>query len=127
MIIHVDTQNPIPIYRQIEDQIILGIASGEYIEGDIMPSIRALSVELRINPNTIIRAYRELEMTGFIESRHGSGFFVRFGSSEPARIEYRKRVLKSVRKEMKRALLVGVDSAELQQIMDEEISERGKI
>ena len=74
MILRVDPGLPAPLYRQITDQVIYRIAAGEIREGEQLPSIRRLATELRINPNTVIKAYRELELRGFAASRHGKGF-----------------------------------------------------
>jgi GntR family transcriptional regulator len=66
-----------PIYEQMVSAVIAAIDAGELTLGDKLPSIRALAAELGINPNTVARVYRELELRGFVESRSGSGCFVR--------------------------------------------------
>lgn len=65
-----------PIYRQIQDQIRYGIASGRLMPGEQLPTVRALSVELQINPNTVIKAYTELERQAVLTTEQGSGTFV---------------------------------------------------
>lgn len=126
MLIRVDSHSPVPVYRQIIDQIIYCIASGEIASGDILPSIRVLSMELRINPNTIIRAYRELELRGFLESEHGSGFFVTSGSSKTARVECCQATLKLMQTEIKKAISIGITRNEILSIVDEAVRERKK-
>jgi len=72
----IDTRSGVPLYRQIIEQVKFAIASGGVQAGEQLPTVRQLSVDLSINPNTVIRAYRELEIEGVIESHQGSGTFV---------------------------------------------------
>ncbi len=65
-----------PVYLQIQAQLERRIASGTLAAGDALPSVRALAKQLRVNPNTVVRAYRELEFSGLVETRHGEGTFV---------------------------------------------------
>jgi len=71
-----DLRSGVPVYRQIMDQVLAGIASGRLASGDQLPTVRQLAVDLSINPNTVIRAYRELEIRGFLDTHQGSGTFV---------------------------------------------------
>jgi GntR family transcriptional regulator len=81
-----------PVYLQVVDQVKAAIASGKAQAGDPLPSIRPLAEELRVNRNTIARAYVELEHQGVIESQAGRGCFVS-GRSSPLRKEARTRLL----------------------------------
>jgi GntR family transcriptional regulator len=74
--IKVDPHSATPIYKQMIDAIVAGIESDQLSLGDKLPSIRELSAQLGINPNTTAKVYRELEIRGFIESKAGSGCFV---------------------------------------------------
>jgi len=74
--ISVDYHSGIPVYKQMVSAITSAIQLGELGDGDKLPSIRELSNQLNINPNTTAKVYRELELTGLIESRAGSGSFV---------------------------------------------------
>ena len=71
-----DLRSGVPVYRQIMDQVLAGIASGRLSSGDQLPTVRQLAVDLQINPNTVIRAYRELEIRGFLDTHQGSGTFI---------------------------------------------------
>ena len=71
-----DDHSGVPIYRQVIDQVTGGIASGTLTPGHQLPTVRQLAVDLSINPNTVIRAYRELEIRGLIETQQGTGTFV---------------------------------------------------
>ena len=71
-----DLHSGMPVYRQLIDQVRSGVASGSLTAGDQLPTVRQLAVDLAINPNTVLRAYRELELGGLIETHQGTGTFV---------------------------------------------------
>src|SRR5580658_8503388 len=71
-----DLQSGVPVYRQIIDQVRGGIAAGSLSTGDQLPTVRQLAVDLAINPNTVVRAYRELELGGLLETQQGTGTFI---------------------------------------------------
>jgi GntR family transcriptional regulator len=71
-----DSKSGVPIYRQIQDQVRYGIAAGLLLPGEQLPTVRALAVELAVNPNTVIKAYTELERAGIVTTEQGSGTFV---------------------------------------------------
>lgn len=71
-----DLHSGVPVYRQIIDQVRSGVASGSLNAGDQLPTVRQLAVDLAINPNTVLRAYRELELGGLLETHQGTGTFV---------------------------------------------------
>ena len=74
MTIHPDDSSP--IFRQIGDHVRKAVAAGIYLPGEAIPSLRAMALELHVNPNTVKRAYEELERSGLIEARPGVGMFV---------------------------------------------------
>jgi len=71
-----DPHSGVPLYRQIIDQVTGGIAQSALASGDQLPTVRQLAVDLSINPNTVIRAYRELEIRGILETQQGTGTFI---------------------------------------------------
>jgi GntR family transcriptional regulator len=71
-----DLSTGVPAYRQIIDQVHAGIASGRLGSGDQLPTVRQMAVDLEINPNTVVRAYRELEIRGVLETHQGTGTFI---------------------------------------------------
>jgi GntR family transcriptional regulator len=72
----IDPRSPTPLYAQIASRVKLAIAAGELAAGDGLPSVRQLAATLRINPATVVQAYRALEVDGFVEMRQGAGTFV---------------------------------------------------
>lgn len=71
-----DLHSGVPVYRQLIDQVRGGMASGSLGVGDQLPTVRQLAVDLSINPNTVARAYRELELGGVLETHQGTGTFI---------------------------------------------------
>src|SRR6202167_3973038 len=71
-----DLRSGVPVYRQIIDQVRAGMAAGTLSSGDQLPTVRQLAVDLAINPNTVLRAYRELELSGMLETHQGTGTFI---------------------------------------------------
>jgi len=83
-----DPRSGVPVYRQIIDQVTGGIAAGALAPGDQLPTVRQLAVDLSINPNTVIRAYRELEIRGVLETEQGTGTFI---SNQKVRLDEAER------------------------------------
>lgn len=93
--IQIDMKSGVPFYRQIIEQVKFAIARGDLNPGDQLPTVRQLAVELQINPNTVIRAYRELEIEKTLETHQGSGTFVTAQRPEVDALE-RKRMLDQI-------------------------------
>ena len=85
MIARIDFQSGVPVYLQIVQQVKAAAATGLIRPGDPLPSVRALAEDLRINRNTVARAYAELESESVIETRQGSGCFLKDGGASPLR------------------------------------------
>ncbi|HKC47247.1 MAG TPA: GntR family transcriptional regulator [Gemmatimonadales bacterium] len=73
----IDPRSPVPLYAQIASRLRLAIAAGEIATGVSLPSVRQLAARLRVNPATVVQAYRDLEAEGFVEMRQGAGTYVR--------------------------------------------------
>jgi GntR family transcriptional regulator len=71
-----DLGSGVPVYRQIIDQVTGGIAAGRLRSGTQLPTVRQMAVDLAVNPNTVMRAYRELEIRGILETQQGTGTFI---------------------------------------------------
>jgi GntR family transcriptional regulator len=74
--ISIDPKSGVPLYRQIIESVKFAISRGDLSPGDKLPTVRQLAVDLEVNPNTVIRAYREMEIEGLLDPQQGSGTFV---------------------------------------------------
>ncbi|GMW00191.1 MAG: GntR family transcriptional regulator [Candidatus Hydrogenedentota bacterium] len=97
---HINIKSPIAVYVQIENQVMFAIAAGKYQPGDTVPSVRDMSQILNVNPNTVTKAYRDLELLGFVTTRRGVGVTV----SEKAPKLCKDRVSQMVRSHLEDAL-----------------------
>jgi len=88
--IQLDVKSGVPFYRQIIDHVKAAIATESIGPGDRLPTVRQLAVDLSINPNTVSRAYTELELTGLVETQMGSGTFVGNRPVERDDVEHRR-------------------------------------
>lgn len=79
MFLHLNPESGVPVYLQIQAQLKQAVAAGALQPGDALPSVRKLAAEMRINPNTVARAYRELERDNVIQTTPGAGTFVANG------------------------------------------------
>ena len=79
-----DKQSYVPFYRQLVDIILSSISAGTILPGERLPTIRDMAVKLEVNPNTVVKAYSQLQLLGFLDTQQGTGVFVRPQSSIPA-------------------------------------------
>ena len=120
--IKVDTSSFIPIYEQIKKEFKKEIFRGNLKPNDPLPSIRDLATELLINPNTVARAYRELEMEDFIYTRKGKGCYV---ADDSMRLMIRERdsiLAKSFDEVIDEAKKFGLKSEDIQKLFDERLN-----
>src|SRR6478609_11560858 len=96
MELRIDAQDGVPIYLQICNQVKHLVAAGRLAPGEELPPIRSLAEQLVINPNTVARAYLELEREGVVNKRHGSGTYVSDNGSPLKRAERRKLICQRV-------------------------------
>src|SRR5712691_8524631 len=87
-----DEHSGVPVYRQLIDQVTGGIASGSLGAGTQLPTVRQVAVALAINPNTVLRAYRELEIRGVLQTQQGTGTFVADRKTKPDDAERDRRL-----------------------------------
>ena len=99
MQIRIDAKSGVPFYRQIIEQVKFAIGRGDLGSGDRLPTVRQLAVDLSVNPNTVIRAYRELELQGMLDTQQGSGTFVSGRQPSIDRLE-RQRMLDQILTDM---------------------------
>jgi DNA-binding transcriptional regulator YhcF (GntR family) len=108
-----DLHSGVPVYRQIIDQVLAGIASTALANGDQLPTVRQVAVDLSINPNTVVRAYRELEIRGVIETQQGTGTFISGKKVKQDEVERQRRLTQLMTEFVSRAGGAGFTVAEL--------------
>lgn len=91
----IDSKSGVPFYRQIVELVKFGIARGALEPGERLPTVRQMAVDLSINPNTVVRAYRQMEIEGVLVTQQGSGTFVGHHRPEIDRVE-RQRMLDQI-------------------------------
>src|SRR5215470_10615292 len=102
-----DLHSGVPVYRQIVDQVRGGVASGALSVGDQLPTVRQLAVDLSINPNTVVRAYRELELGGSLETHQGTGTFISAQKLRGGNVERARQLARIVEDSVARAGAAG--------------------
>lgn len=116
-----DPASGVPFYRQVIDQILGGIATGTLRTGDQLPTVRALAVELKVNLNTIAKAYKELEIRGVLSTQQGSGTFVAPVEVRRDDIERRRQVIQMVDEMLARAAGLGLPPLEIARELDDRL------
>jgi GntR family transcriptional regulator len=109
----IDPRSPTPLYEQIAARVRLAVAAGELRPGDALPSVRALARELRVNPATVVQAYRDLAADGFVEMRHGQGTFVLEVATYLRDEERAAKAEEMVRRLLQDAARLGIGTEEL--------------
>ncbi len=113
MFTQLDPRSPVPLYDQIATRIRVAVAAGELRSGDALPSVRQLAGRLRVNPATVVQAYRELESDGFVEMRQGTGTFVCAVDSEVRAAERARQAQRLVRGLLADVARLGLEKAEI--------------
>jgi GntR family transcriptional regulator len=111
--IGLDHNSGVPIYRQIISQILYAIARGELRPGTQLPTVRQLAVELSVNPNTIIKAYKELEIGGKLKTQQGTGTFISNAEVEISPQEKKRLLIRLCKNLVGRAGVYGIDLDEI--------------
>jgi GntR family transcriptional regulator len=113
MFTQLDPRSPVPLYDQIATRIRVAVAAGELRSGDALPSVRQLAGRLRVNPATVVQAYRELESDGFVEMRQGAGTFVCGVDSAVRAAERAEQAQRLVRGLLADAARLGLEKTEI--------------
>ncbi len=108
-----DAHSGVPVYRQLIDQVQAAIATGALSPGDQLPTVRHVAVELAINPNTVLRAYREMEIRGILDTQQGTGTFIADRQVEPAPEERERQLAQLTGEFVSRAGAAGLTVGEL--------------
>ena len=117
MSIRVRPESPVPIYEQIVSQVVFAVAGGDLGPGDLVPSVRDLAAELVINPNTVARAYQELERLGVVETRRGIGMAVTAEAPKRCRDRRKESVRERIRDAVREAIAAGLSSDDVQKLV----------
>lgn len=117
----IDPRSPTPLYAQIAGRLRVAIAALELRPGDALPSVRNLAARLRVNPATVVQAYRDLEAEGFVEMRQGAGTFVREVVPERRASERTRQAVQLVRQLVAEAGRLGLTTRELLHAIAQEL------
>jgi GntR family transcriptional regulator len=121
LIFRLNQSSGIPLYLQLMEQVKHAVETGALREGDQLPTIRKVAEDLVMNPNTVVRAYRELEHEGVLELKHGSGAFIKESAEGRARlIRKAQAVMESA---VERLLLLGLTEDELRRAFENELAQ----
>src|SRR5688572_2793907 len=114
MLLHVDAGNGLAVYDQIVRQVKFAVADGALRSGELVPSVRELARDLAINPNTVARAYRELQNDGVLEAVRGTGLSVSPTARRQCQSERTKLIRARLRLVLEEALHSGLDAKEIE-------------
>lgn len=126
MLLHVHASSGVPLYQQIVGQVKNAVASGASRAGDSLPSVRKLAADLRINPNTIARAYQELEREGITRTVPGGGTYVADIKPGILKSEKQKRLRPLARQLAVESVQLRFDSEECVEMLKAELRELGE-
>jgi GntR family transcriptional regulator len=121
MIVHLNPASGTPIYVQLMEQVKHAIETGALRAGEQLPTLRKLAEELVVNPNTVVRAYRELEHEGVVEIRHGSGAFVSQAAAGRTRISRKAQSI--MESAVERLATAGLTEEEIRRLMENELAQ----
>jgi GntR family transcriptional regulator len=121
MIFRINQSAGVPLYIQLMEQVKHAVELGALREGDQLPTIRKVAEDLVINPNTVVRAYRELEHEGVLELKHGSGAYIREPAGGRSRLIGRARTI--VQSAIDRLADLGLTEDELRRVFENELAQ----
>jgi len=123
---HINAENPLAVYIQIENQFRFGVTSGRIQPGQALPSVREISERLHVNPNTVTKAYRDLELLGLLYSRRGVGVTVTENAPNLCRDSTIAMVKEHLRCSIAQCVATGLDNAAIQEVVDEALASGAK-
>jgi GntR family transcriptional regulator len=122
MLFAIQPDGPVPIYEQIVAQIIYGIASGDLETGSFIPSVRELAEQLLVHPNTVARAYQDLEREGVVTPRRGRGMEVTAEAPATCRAKRRELVRSRIRQALHEAASSVLSPQEIRDLVEQELA-----
>ena len=123
MRLNIDTANGLAIYEQVVRQLKFAIASGELRKSELVPSVRELSKQLAINPNTVARAYRQLQDDDVLESVRGLGMQVMVGAEKKCRADRKKLIAARLEVVLNEANQSGLLREEIRKLVEKELAQ----
>ena len=114
----IDTRSHVPIYLQIAEGIRQAVAAGIYLPGESLPSLRALAIDVQVNPNTVQRAYDELAREGLIYARRGKGLFVAEEGAAAAKTRAQQGVRRAFEQGIRTGRAAGMGTEQLRSIFE---------
>lgn len=122
MFVQVNAAGGVPVYDQIARQVTFAVANGALAPGDLAPSVRELAKELAVNPNTVARAYRELQRQEVVETAPGIGLVIRSGARRVCQTLRRNLLRERVQTVLRETLDAGLDADEVRSLVEAELS-----
>lgn len=117
MLQNVNIYSSVAVYVQIENEVQFAVASGRLKGGDQLPSVRELSERLALNPNTVAKAYRDLEVMGYVYTRRGMGVFINKGVEVKCQELCRKRIIERMHEVVAEAKAAGISASDINDIV----------
>ncbi|MDZ4658302.1 MAG: GntR family transcriptional regulator [Bythopirellula sp.] len=121
MFLHIDAHNGLAVYDQIVRQVKFAVADGTLTTGELVPSVRELAKELAINPNTVARAYRQLQDEGVLAAVRGTGLAVESGARRGCQADRKRLIRQRLNDVLTEAHLSGLDDREIQELFAAEL------
>ncbi len=122
----IDPRSHVPIYLQIADEIRAAVAAGLYRPGETLPSLRVMAVEVQVNPNTVQRAYDELEREGLVYSQRGRGLFVAEQGTASAQLTAGDGIRRSFDQAIRASLAAGMRAKQIREIFNAALAKTAK-
>lgn len=122
----IDPRSHIPIYLQIAEAIREAVAAGVYRPGEALPSLRALAIDVQVNPNTVQRAYDELAREGLIQARRGKGLFVAENGTALARTHAQQTMRRAFEQVIRKGRAAGFRGEEARAIFEASLNDSGQ-
>lgn len=120
MTIRVRPESPVPIYEQITSQVVFAVAAGDLAPGDMVPSVRDLAATLVVNPNTVARAFQDLERQGILASKRGLGMEITSEAPQLCQDRRKSIVLARLREALREAVSAGLNAADVCRMVENE-------
>jgi len=123
----INIHSSVAVYVQIENEVQFAVASGKLKPGERLPSVREASERLKVNPNTVAKAYRDLEIMGIVYTRRGMGVFINKGIEAKVREECRKRIVGRLHEVVSEAKAAGMSAADVNGVCKASFASEGSL